>query len=51
MAHVQDFFTAQPFVLRYDTSKSLRAMVRDLLAQAIKRQKENQGTQYSGAVL
>ena len=48
---VQDFFTAQPFVLRYDTSKSLRTMVRDLLAQAIKRQKENPGTQYAGAVL
>lgn len=51
VARVQDFFTAQPFVLRYDTSKSLRAMVRDLLAQAIKRQKENPGTQYAGAVL
>lgn len=51
VARVNDFFTAQPFVLRYDTSKSLRAMVRDLLAQAIKRQKENPGTQYAGAVL
>ena len=48
---VNDFFTAQPFVLRYDTSKSLRAMVRDLLAQANKRQKDNPGTQYAGAVL
>jgi len=51
VARVNDFFTAQPFILRYDTSKSLRTMVRDLLAQAIKRQKENPGTQYAGAVL
>lgn len=48
---VKDFFAGQPFVLRYDTSRSLRSMVRDLLAQAIKRQKENLGTQYAGAVL
>ncbi|MEN6586132.1 MAG: DUF4928 family protein [Sulfuricella sp.] len=48
---VRDFFTAQPFTLRYDTSKSLRAIVRDLLAQAIKRQKDNPGTMYAGAVL
>ena len=50
-ARVRDFFTAQPFTLRYDTSKSLRAIVRDLLAQAIKRQKDNPGTMYAGAVL
>jgi hypothetical protein len=48
---VNDFFTAQPFILRYDAGKSLRAMVRDLLSQAIKRQKDNPGTQYAGAVL
>jgi hypothetical protein len=51
IARINDFFTAQPFIIRYDTSKSLRAMVRDLLSQAIKRQKENPGTQYAGAVL
>ena len=50
-ARVNDFFSAQPFVLRYDTSKSLRAIVRDLLVQAFKRQKENPGTMYGGAVL
>lgn len=48
---VRDFFSAKPFVLKYDTSKSLRAIVRDLLAQAIKRQRENPGTMYAGAVL
>ena len=48
---VKDYFSAQPFTLKYDTSKSLRAIVRDLLAQAFKRQKENPGTMYAGAVL
>ena len=48
---VRDFFSAKPFILKYDTSKSLRAIVRDLLAQAFKRQKENPGTMYAGAVL
>lgn len=48
---VREFFSAKPFALKYDTSKSLRAILRDLLAQAIKRQKENPGTMYGGAVL
>lgn len=48
---VRDFFSAKPFALKYDTSKSLRAIVRDLLVQAIKRQKDNPGTMYAGAVL
>ena len=51
VARVNDFFSAQPFTLKYDTSKSLRAIVRDLLGQAFKRQKENPGTMYAGAVL
>ncbi|KLU57922.1 hypothetical protein EL84_05505 [Paenibacillus sp. VT-400] len=48
---IMDFFTAQPFVLKYDTSKSLRTIVKDLLSQAVKRQKDNPGTMYAGAVL
>ncbi|EMQ2085148.1 DUF4928 family protein [Salmonella enterica subsp. enterica] len=48
---IKDYFAAQPFVLRYDMSKSLRYIVRDLIAQAFKRQKENPGTMYAGAVL
>ena len=48
---VRDFFSAQPFILKYDTGKSLRMMVKDLLAQATKRQRENPGTMYTGAVL
>lgn len=51
VARVNDYFSAQPFTLKYDTSKSLRAMVRDLLGQGFKRQKENPGTMYAGAVL
>lgn len=51
VARVKDYFNAQPFILKYDLSKSLRAIVRDLLAQAIKRQKEDPGTMYAGAVL
>lgn len=51
VARVNDFFNSKPFTLRYDVSKSLRAIVRDLLAQAVKRQKENPGTMYGGAVL
>lgn len=48
---VKDYFSSRPFTLRYDMSKSLRYMVRDLMSQAIKRQKENPGTMYAGAVL
>ncbi|BEM12044.1 DUF4928 family protein [Serratia marcescens] len=48
---VKDYFSSRPFTLRYDMSKSLRFMVRDLMSQAIKRQKENPGTMYAGAVL
>lgn len=48
---VKEFFNSKPFVLRYDTSKTIRATVRDLLAQAEHRQKENPGTTYVGTVL
>lgn len=51
VARVHDYFSAQPFTLKFDTSKSMRAIIRDLLAQAFKRQKENPGTMYGGAVL
>lgn len=51
VSRVQDFFSGKPFTLRLDPSKSLRSIVSDLLAQAIKRQKENPGTTYAGTVL
>lgn len=48
---VRDYFAAQPFTLRLDPSKSLRAVVRELLDQAQKRQAESSGTMFVGAVL
>jgi len=46
-----DFFNSEPFILNYDQSRTLRAMIQDLLDQAIKRQREAPGTTYIGAVL
>jgi hypothetical protein len=48
---VQDYFNSEPFTLKFDSSKSLRSIVNDLLTQAIKRQKDNPGTTYAGTVL
>lgn len=48
---VTDFFNSRPFTLRYDTSKTIRSTIRDLLAQAEDRQRENPGTTYVGTVL
>lgn len=51
IARVQDYFNGKPFTLKFDPSKSLRSIVSDLLAQAVKRQKDNPGTTYAGTVL
>jgi hypothetical protein len=51
IARVQDYFSSKPFTLKFDSSKSLRSIVSDLLAQAMKRQKDNPGTTYAGTVL
>lgn len=51
IACVEGFFAAKPLIFRLDPSKSLRAVVGDLLDQALKRQQENSGTMYTGAVL
>ena len=45
------FFNAKPFSLRFETGKSLRSVLRDLLAQARKRQDEGAGTMFVGAML
>lgn len=45
------YFDAQPFTFKLDPAKSLRACVRDLLAQAVERQREVRGTMYAGAVM
>ncbi len=48
---VHEFFAAKPFKIRLDASRSLRTVVRDVIAQAEERQKTAPGTQYAGAVL
>lgn len=45
------YFNAKPFALRFETGKSLRSILRDLLAQAKKRQDEGAGTMFVGAML
>ena len=51
IARVREFFSGKPFALKFDPSKSLRSIVGDLLAQAVKRQRENPGATYAGTVL
>lgn len=51
IGRIQDYFAAKPFVLRFDPSKSLRAIVGDLLAQAQKRQADAGGRMFAGAML
>lgn len=51
VARFVDHFNSQPFKLNYDASRSLAAVIEDLLAQATARQKKNPGTMYAGAVL
>jgi len=48
---VQVYFDSQPFTFKLDPVKSLRACVRDLLGQAVERQREVRGTMYAGAVM
>jgi hypothetical protein len=48
---VKEYFSSKPFVLRFDTGMSINSVVKDLIEQAEKRQKENPGTMYAGAVL
>jgi len=48
---VKEFFSAEGFILHYDTEKSVRAIVEDLLDQALKRQKASKGVTYVGAML
>lgn len=51
IARVHEFFSAKPFKVRLDASRSLRNLVRDMLAQAYDRQRTTPGMQYAGAVL
>ncbi len=45
------YFDSQPFTFKLDPARSLRACVRDLLDQAIERQREVKGVMYQGAVM
>lgn len=45
------FFNAKPFALRFESGKALRAVIRDLLSQAKRRQDEGAGTMFVGAML
>jgi hypothetical protein len=51
VGRVLAFFDAQPFTFKLDPSRSLRACVGDLLAQAVGRQREVKGVMYAGAVM
>ena len=48
---VQMFFAGKPFVWHFDSSKSLRAVIRDLLAQAQQRQSKSRGATFVGTML
>jgi hypothetical protein len=48
---VRLYFEGQPFKLRSDQSKSLTVFVRDLIDQAVKRQKDSTGSMWVGALL
>lgn len=48
---VYAFFAGKPFTIKLDASRSLRHVVRDILGQAIERQKSAPGMYYAGAVL
>ena len=48
---IREYFRNQPFTLAADTSRTIGACLDDLFEQARKRQKQNAGTQYLGAVL
>lgn len=48
---VKEYFAAKPFVLHFDASKSLRAIIRDLIGQAERRQTQSSGATYVGTML
>jgi hypothetical protein len=48
---IREYFRNQPFVLTADPSRTIGASLDELFEQARKRQRQNPGTQYLGAVL
>lgn len=51
IGRVLEFFAAKPLVLKFDASKSMRAVVRELIAAAEKRQSESRGSTVVGTIL
>jgi hypothetical protein len=51
MERVHGFFAGKPFKIKLDAERSLRTVLRDVIAQAQERQKTTSGMHYSGAVL
>lgn len=51
MERIKKYFTVKGFTLHYDTTKSLKFFIADIIEQAIKREKKEQGTLYADAVL
>lgn len=51
ISRVRQFFAAQPLRIRLDSARGLRSTVRDILEQAAERDRQSDGTSYSGAVL
>jgi hypothetical protein len=48
---VREFFAGKPFKIKLDASRGLRAVVGDVINQAVDRQKTTPGMCYAGAVL
>ena len=48
---IHEFFAGKPFKIKLDASRSLRNVVRDVIAQAEERQKTTPGVHYAGAAL
>lgn len=51
VARFVDYFNTEPFKLNYDSSRTLASVIRNLLDQALQRQKKSPGKTYVGAVL
>ena len=51
MERIKTHFTAKGFTLHYDATKSLKFFIADIIEQAVKREKKEQGTFYADAVL
>lgn len=51
IARIKNNFTAKGFMLHYDTTKSLKFFIADIIEQALKRERKEQGTMCADTVL